>query len=172
MKKTKKPKFSFPDFKTPKFNPKFPKLNTKTKKEQKPSFDDEDDFFKSGNAEAHGSHHIHQHDHLHAHKAFHKHKETHDHKHAHSNDHVHNHKHTHNHVHNHIHKHNEQHDHNAEHKHTEKHHHKHIEYIEAGDWKRNDPGVDDADIIARSDDASTPTFQPFDKTQEDLRNCS
>ena len=56
--------------------------------------------------------------------------------HDHSNDHVHNHKHTHNHVHNHIHKHNEAHEHTAEHSHTEKHHHKHLEYIDAGGWRR------------------------------------
>ena len=101
--KPKQPKFNFPKLKGPSSGQK-----------QKPILeDDEDDFFKSGNAEAHGSHHVHQHDHLHAHKAFHKHKQKHEHTHAHSNDHVHNHKHTHNHVHNHIHKHNEAHEHTA-----------------------------------------------------------
>ena len=154
-----------PQKKKPKFT--LPKLSPPVQKENKDkNFDD--DFFKSGNAESHGNHHVHQHDHLHAHKAFHKHKSKHDHKHAHSNDHVHNHKHTHNHVHNHIHKHNEQHEHNAEHTHTEKHHHKHLEYIDAGGWKkRNDPNSDD-NIYARSDaDADKePIFEPFDDESE------
>ena len=143
--------------KQPKFN--FPKLKG-TEKKKNPILDqEEDDFFRQGNADAHNEHHVHQHDHLHAHKAFHKHKQTHEHTHAHSNDHVHNHKHTHNHVHNHIHKHNEAHEHTAEHTHTEKHHHKHLEYIDAGGWKkRNDPDAED-NFIARSD--NNPTFEPF-----------
>jgi len=153
--KQKQPKFTLPKLEKPR---------------QKETIIDteEDDFFRQGAAEAHGNHHVHQHDHLHAHKAFHKHKSKHDHKHAHSNDHVHNHKHTHNHVHNHIHKHNEQHEHNAEHTHTEKHHHKHLEYIDAGGWKkRNDPNSDD-NIYARSDaDADKePIFEPFDDKSE------
>jgi len=150
--------------KQPKFT--LPKLEKQKKIKKETVVDtEEDDFFRQGNAEAHGNHHVHQHDHLHAHKAFHKHKSKHDHKHAHSNDHVHNHKHTHNHVHNHIHKHNEQHEHSAEHTHTEKHHHKHLEYIDAGGWKkRNDPNSDD-NIYARSDEDADkePIFEPFDE---------
>ena len=143
--KQKQPKFSSPK-------------GHKTSKVQKEN-DDEDDFFRQA-LESH-EHHVHQHDHLHAHKAFHKHKESHEHAHAHNNDHVHNHKHTHNHVHNHIHKHNEQHEHQAEHQHTEKHHHKHIEYIDAGGWKkRSDPAGED-NLVARSDE-SNPTFEPFE----------
>ena len=111
-----------------------PKKDTKHKiKDQ----EDEDPFqIGNSNAHQHSDHHIHQHDHLEAHKHHHKHKASHSHSHDHSNDHEHNHKHTHNHVHNHIHKHNEAHEHTAEHAHTEKHHHKHLEYIDAGGWRR------------------------------------
>ena len=132
--KLSRPPSSLPPFKTKPKQPKFhfPKLKGTAKKKNPILDQEEDDFFKSGNADAHNEHHVHQHDHLHAHKAFHKHKQTHEHSHAHSNDHVHNHKHTHNHVHNHIHKHNEDHEHTATHSHTEKHHHKHLEYIDAG----------------------------------------
>jgi hypothetical protein len=119
------------------------KVKTKPSRKQKPFHkpkkdEDEEDFFQIENSDSHqhSDHHIHQHDHLEAHKHHHKHKESHDHAHDHSNDHEHNHKHTHNHVHNHIHKHNEAHEHSAEHSHTEKHHHKHLEYIDAGGWRR------------------------------------
>ena len=119
------------------------KIKTKPSRKQKPFhkpklIEEEDDFFQIGNTDSHqhSDHHIHQHDHLEAHKHHHKHKESHSHAHDHSNDHVHNHKHTHNHVHNHIHKHNEAHEHSATHSHTEKHHHKHLEYIDAGGWRR------------------------------------
>jgi len=102
--------------------------------------EDEDPFlFGNSDSHQHSDQHTHQHDHLEAHKHHHKHKASHSHSHDHSNDHEHNHKHTHNHEHNHIHKHNEAHEHSAEHTHTEKHHHKHLEYIDAGGWrKRND----------------------------------
>ena len=123
------------------------KIKTKPSRKQKPFhkpklIEEEDDFFQIGNTDSHqhSDHHIHQHDHLEAHKHHHKHKESHSHAHDHSNDHVHNHKHTHNHVHNHIHKHNEAHEHTATHSHTEKHHHKHLEYIDAGGWRRRNDG--------------------------------
>ena len=123
------------------------KKNFKKKPFHKPEKDlEEEDFFQIGNsnAEDHSDHHVHHHDHLEAHKHHHKHKESHSHSHDHSNDHVHNHKHTHNHVHNHIHKHNEAHEHTAEHSHTEKHHHKHLEYIDAGGWRRRNDEYNEA----------------------------
>ena len=110
----------------------------KPKKDIQHKNEDEEDFFQIGsvNSHQHSDQHTHHHDHLEAHKHHHKHKASHSHDHAHSNDHVHNHKHTHNHVHNHIHKHNEAHEHTATHSHTEKHKHKHLEYIDAGGWRR------------------------------------
>jgi len=106
------------------------------------------DLFQIGSSDPHqqSDNHLHQHDHLEAHKHHHKHQDSHSHDHAHANDHVHNHKHTHNHVHNHIHKHNEAHEHSAEHTHTEKHQHKHLEYIDAGGWRRSDTNKEAMDF--------------------------